>query len=166
MDFLRRCAHGIERFLDLVTLVIFCVITGSIVIQVFARYVLNSPTAWSEELARFLMAALTMFGSAAVIRREGHIAVTILVDRLHGPVLAAVTLIRDTLVIAMAGILVWYGYGLAVIGQRQMSPGIEMPMAYPYAAIPIGAFFIAVLVLLSRILPPDPETDTGEGDTA
>jgi TRAP-type transport system small permease protein len=150
---LGRVADGIERFLDYATLLIFCVITGSIVIQVFARYVLNSPTAWSEELARFLMAALTMFGSAAVIRREGHIAVTVLVDRLSGPVLWTVNLVRDVLVIGMAGTIAWYGFGLAMIGRRQLSPGMEIPMAYPYAAIPIGAFFIGILLLLSRIAP-------------
>ena len=133
----------------------------SIVIQVFARFVLNSPTAWSEELARFLMVAVTMLGSATLMRKEGHITVTVLVDRLSGIPLLIVNLIRDVLIIGMAGLLTYYGVGLAQIAKRQVSTGMEIPVSIPYAAIPIGSFFIGVMLLLSRIAPATDTSDEG-----
>ena len=151
MPIFNKISRILERFLDYVTLVIFCTMVAAIVIQVFARFVLNSPTVWSEELARFLMVALTMFGSAAVIGREGHIAVTVLMDRLPNPLMHAVLLLRDVLLIGMAGILTHAGFGLAVIAKRQVSTGMEIPMYVPYAAIPIGSVFIAVMLLLNRL---------------
>ena len=153
MAFLRRLADGIEEFLDYVTLLFFVVITVSIIVQVFARYIFHNPLPWPEEVARYLMCGLTMLGSASVIRREGHINVTLVTDRLSGLPLYVVNLISDVLVFTMAGYLTWYGYGLMVIGHRQVSAGAEIPMSLPYAAIPLGGFFIAVMILLNRIAP-------------
>lgn len=167
MSIARRIAEWLQRFLDNVTLFCYFVMVTSIVIQVFARFVLNSPTAWSEELARFLMVAVTMLGSATLMRKEGHITVTVLVDRLSGIPLLIVNLIRDVLIIGMAGLLTYYGVGLAQIAKRQVSTGMEIPVSIPYAAIPVGSFFIGVMLLLSRIAPaPDtPTTDTPATDT-
>jgi TRAP-type C4-dicarboxylate transport system permease small subunit len=158
-----RLARGIETLLDSVLFFLFCIMVGSILIQVFARYVLNSPTAWSEELARFLMAAVTMLGSATVIRREGHIAVTVLVDRLPRPLASLIALLRDALVIWMAGSLVYYGIGLTQVAGRQVTTGMEISMAYPYSAIPVGSFFIALMLLLARLTAGTGVRPTREG---
>jgi TRAP-type C4-dicarboxylate transport system permease small subunit len=161
MNVVGRIAKWLQQILDYLTLICYFVMVVSIVIQVFARYVLNSPTPWSEELARFLMVAVTMLGSATLMRKEGHIAMTALVDRLSGKALLVVTLIRDVLIIGMAGLLTYYGIGLAQIAKRQMSTGMEIPVSIPYAAIPIGSFFIGIMLLLSRIAPTTDTNDEG-----
>lgn len=164
MQKLLNLQRFLERLLDYTTLLIFSVMVVSIVIQVFARFVLQSPTVWSEELARFLMVALTMFGSAAVIGREGHIAVTVLTDRLSKPLQEIVFFIRDILLIGMAGCLTYYGVGLALIAKRQLSTGMEIPMYLPYSAIPIGSAFLAVMLLLNRIVTKTEESQDEGGE--
>ena len=89
-----------------------------------------------------------MVGSAAVIRRDGHISVTILVDHLSAPLAHAIGLLRDGLVLIMAGAIAYYGF--ALIGGRRASPALEISMYYPFLAIPVGAVLIAVLLLLKR----------------
>lgn len=145
-----RVADAVERLLDALLLLAIAVMVVSICWQVFGRFVLNHSPGWTEEVARFLMAWITLLGSAAVLRRRGHIAVTFVVDLLPRPVALAVGLLRDLLILVMAGALGWYGYAFAMIGGRRDSAALEIPMFYPYLAIPVGAALIALLLLLSR----------------
>ncbi|MFW6077077.1 MAG: TRAP transporter small permease [Hyphomicrobiales bacterium] len=146
-----RTASAIERILDAVLLVALMVMVASIAYQVFGRYVLDHAPGWTEEVARFLMAWLTMLGSAVVIRSEGHIAVPVLADALPPTLREAVRWLRDTIIVTMAGALVWYGYGYALIGGRRSSPALEISMYWPGLAIPVGAAFIAFLLVLHRL---------------
>ncbi len=145
-----RIADAVERLLDSLLLAAIAVMVVSICWQVFGRFVLNHSPGWTEEVARFLMAWITLLGTAAVLRRRGHIAVTFVVELLPRSVALAVGLLRDLLILAMAGALGWYGYAFAVIGGRRDSAALEIPMFYPYLAIPVGAALIALLLLLSR----------------
>ena len=146
-----KVATAIERSLDALLLVALAVMVASIAYQVFGRYVLNHAPGWTEEVARFLMAWITMLGSAAVIRAEGHIAVTVLADALPPRLREPVRWLRDAIIITMAGALVWYGYGFALIGGRRASPALEISMYWPFLAIPIGATLIAFLLVLRRL---------------
>ena len=156
----RRIAAILNRVLEVTLVIALSVMVLSICAQVVGRYVFNDAPGWSEEVATFLMAWITMLASAALLGRNGHIAVTILIERLPTPVARGLYWLRDSLIIAMSGFLVYYGVQLAVIGDRRQSPALEISMAYPYMAIPLGAGLIAFLTLLYRI---DANT-TAEGD--
>lgn len=146
-----KIAGTIERILDAVLLAALAVMVASIAYQVFGRYVLNHSPSWTEEVARFLMAWITMLGSAAVIRSEGHIAVTVVAEALPPRLREAVRWLRDVIIITTAGALAWYGYGFALIGARRASPALEISMYWPFLAIPVGAAMIALLLVLHRL---------------
>lgn len=148
---MRTLAAWAGRLLDSLLLCLFVVMVAAIVWQVFARYVLEEPTAWSEELARYLMVWVTMLGSAHVIGKDGHVAVTVFVDALPGAAQRALALLRDALLLVLTGALAWYGYGFAMLGGRKVSTGLELPMTYPYLAIPVGAALIALALLAQRL---------------
>lgn len=143
-------ARRIERALDLFLLGALGLMVVSICIQVAGRYIFGHTPSWTEEVARFLVAWVTMIGSALIIRREGHIAVTVAFDALPEGLRLAVGWVRDSLILMMAAALAYYGYAFATLGGRRDSPALEIPMYYPYLAIPVGAALIAVLLVLSR----------------
>lgn len=144
----------VENLLDKLLITLFLVMVVSIVWQVIARYFLASPTIWSEELARFLIVWVTMLGSAYVLEHGGHVAVTLFAEMMPEPVQRMLDWLRDTIIIAMAGGLAYYGYGFAVSGARRMSTGLGVQMSYAYAAIPIGAVLIAFFLLTRRMAGP------------
>lgn len=145
----------LSTVLEAILIVIFAVMVFAIVYQVFARYVLESPTVWSEELARFLMVATTMLGSALVIGRGGHVDVTVFVELLPHPAQKALAIVRDLLIVTMGGVLAYYGYGFALAGGRRISSGMNVPMVYPYTSIAVGGALIAIFVVLRRFAGPD-----------
>lgn len=152
---MRKLARAVELLLDRFILVIFAVMVFAIVWQVIARYVLQQPTAWSEELARFLLVWITMLGSALVLTKDGHVSVTVFVDLLPAPFRRFFAIVRDLLIVGMAGILAYYGYGFALAGQRRTSSGLDMPMLYPYAGIALGGLLIGVFVILRHVRAED-----------
>ncbi|MEX2518064.1 MAG: TRAP transporter small permease [Paracoccaceae bacterium] len=143
-------ARAIERALDVFLLIAISMMLVSICIQVAGRYLFGYAPSWTEEVARFLVIWVTMVGSAVMLRRGGHIAVTVAVDALPRRLGLAVGWLRDALILIMAGALAYYGYMFAVIGGRRDSAALEIPMYYPYLAIPVGAALIALLLTLSR----------------
>jgi TRAP-type C4-dicarboxylate transport system permease small subunit len=144
-------ARLLERLLDGLMAVALVVMLGSMLYQVFGRYVLDHAPSWSEELARYLMVWLTMLGSAAVLRSGGHISVTTLTDSLPPRALAVVLGLRDAALVATSGILAWWGMLFAEMNGVQESAAMEIPMSVPYAALPAGALLIVVIVLLARL---------------
>ncbi len=148
---MERAMNAIERLLDRVLLAMFAVMVAVTVWQVFARYVLQAPTIWSEELARFLMVWVTMLGSAYVIRTGEHVSVTVFIDLLPRRARLAVDFVRDGLTIALMGMLAWYGATFALLGARRISTGLNLPMTYAYFAIPAGAALIALFLLARRM---------------
>lgn len=151
MHRLTRIATRLEAGIEILGVIILLVMLGVTSFQVFARYVLEAPTFWSEELARFLMAWLTMLGSAALIRGDGHIAVDYFVNRMPPNGRRVARFLSDTLTLATCGLLAYYGAQLVSLGARTTSSGLGVQMAYPYLAIPLGAVLIAVVLLVSRI---------------
>ena len=146
-----RLAAAIERILDVLVAAALVVMVAAMVHQVFGRYVLGRAPSWSEELARFLMIWLTMLGAAAVLRGGSHISVTVLTDRLP-PRLARVALaLRDAVMVATCGGLVWWGIEFARLNGAQESAALEIPMTIPYAALPAGMALIVLMVLAARL---------------
>jgi TRAP-type transport system small permease protein len=144
------CATILERMLDVLSGTAVAVMAGAMFYQVFGRYVLSHAPSWSEELARYLMVWLTMLGSAAVVRAGGHITVTTLTDALPPALQRVVLAVRDAALVSTCGVLAWWGTGYAALNGAQESAGMEIPMSIPYAALPVGAALIVVLVLLAR----------------
>src|SRR5690606_34736795 len=82
-------APGLIRFTDAATSLSagisalgLLAMIGVICYEVFARYVLNSPTSWVAEIAAYLLVAIAFLGLAAAQRAKAHIRVELLLGML------------------------------------------------------------------------------------
>lgn len=119
--------------------------------QVLARFVFHVPQAWSEVLVRTLMiwAAFLALGTAY---QKG---VMVAVDVLHRLVPSAVRLVLEAVVlvanVAVLSIGFWYGIKMAQRVSSQIIAGLDISIAWGYAAIPVG-FAIALLSVIRLFL--------------
>jgi len=157
-------AQAIERAIDVLLGIGIGVMVVALVWQVIGRYVFGHAPGWSEELARYLMLWITMLGSAAALRGGGHLSVTSLVDVLGPRALAVVLALRDAVMVAACGLLAWQGLLFAQLNGVQESAAMEIPMSLPYAALPVGAALIVVMVLLARLLGRPFATQPGSAE--
>jgi TRAP-type C4-dicarboxylate transport system permease small subunit len=149
MRVLESLSRGCNTVSKLLLVVMSTVMTVVILLQVFLRYVMKASLPWSEELARYLMVWIGLMGASLATHEGRHVGVTLLVDRTRGAV-------RNSLMgIALLGVL-WFLWLMTSEGVRlvqniwlQRSPAMNIPMVIPYAAIPLGAIFMMIHVVLA-----------------
>src|SRR5699024_2859783 len=69
----------VETYLATVALVVF---TCLVVFQVIMRYIFNSPTSWSEEIAEFALAWFVYLSGSYAVRYQRHVKFNVPVDLL------------------------------------------------------------------------------------
>lgn len=142
---LKRFCDGLARVTAVVSVACLLVMTVSIMINVFYRYVLNMPLAWPPELARFMMVAVTLLASSLAMRSGAHVGVSILVLRLPIRLQAWLFSLNSLLILGFLLILLWYGFDLAFSeGPRQTAPSLGVSMMFAFIPLPLGALLMII----------------------
>lgn len=134
--------------------------------QVFARYVLQSPSSVTEELARFLLIWIGLFGAAYAYRMDSHLGLDILTNRMNPKNQRFAALFSNLTVLFFSAYVMILG-GLSLVGltmdPSQISASLEIKMGYIYLAVPISGGLISIFALekiyLSFINPINKITD-------
>jgi len=153
-------AMRIERSLDVALGLMLLTLALALFYQVFGRYVIGRAPAWTEEVARMLVAWMAMLGTGACLRNGGHVAVGVLVNSVTPRVRLILLAIRDIAVMATAGVMGWAGVRFAMLNADQESAALEIPMSIPYSAMAVGAVLIALVLSLARLGGQTPAVDS------
>lgn len=102
-----------EAFEDYISLVIFWGLSFVVFLQFFTRYALNSSLGWTEEIARVLLVAVSLMGSALAIRKNSHISVEFFYRYLSPRGGRIISTIVDLLRVAFFVVLIIAGHRLA-----------------------------------------------------
>jgi TRAP-type C4-dicarboxylate transport system permease small subunit len=117
-------------------------------IGVVMRYLFGVGAQWPEPIAILLMVVFTFIGAAAAYRAGGHIAVTMLVDRLPPAAQRVLRHLVDVLMLAVCLFVVWYGARLAWETMGQSIAELPwLPVGVTYLAIPLGSLATLLFVL-------------------
>jgi TRAP-type C4-dicarboxylate transport system permease small subunit len=127
------------------------IMTALVLTQVVLRYGFKAPLVWVEEASIFLMIWMTFVGAGVALRRGGHVAMTIIVERLPRAVARALWYVSHAAVFGFAGVLAWQGWLLALSVQGQRSPALEVSMLWPYMVMPLGAAFMASQIVAAAV---------------
>lgn len=140
----------------------------NVVWQVFTRFVLQTPSSYTEELARYTMIWLGLLGAAYCAGRRSHLALDLLPGALHGARRRALEVLIEGIILIFAlavlvgggGRLVWISLQLG-----QTSAALQIKLGYVYLALPLSGLVIAgyaALALVDALCGRDP----GKGDPA
>lgn len=146
-----RTANHLSTLLNFIIGIMMGVMCAVTAWQIFARYVLNDASSWSEEVARIMMTWMVMIGCATVINTGGHVTVTACIDRM-GPRLRSVSLwIRDIAMFLTLCAILWAGLQFASLNAVQLSAALSIPLSWIYAALWIGAVLMLVMLVLVHL---------------
>jgi TRAP-type C4-dicarboxylate transport system permease small subunit len=136
--------------LDYVTLAVFWGLATVVFLQFFTRYVLNDSLAWTEEIARYLLIAVTFLGAASAVRRRSHIAVELFHRYAPGGTLRWLLSLIDLISLAFFALLAWRCVELAQ-RTRQMMVSIDVPKAWLYWGVAGACALMAVFALVAFV---------------
>ena len=124
------------------------VIVVTVFVNVVGRYFLHAPLRWSDEVAQYLFVWLSYLGALVALVRGRHYSVSNLVDALPRRLRLAMQVFSDLLVIAMLGVLVWFGWALVDRLSFQTSTALRLPIYYVYSALPLTSLLMALVILV------------------
>jgi tripartite ATP-independent transporter DctM subunit len=136
--------HAVELPAALLVLAEICILSAG----VFARFVMNAPLVWSDELAGILFLWLAMLGSVIALQRGEHMRMTALVNIL--PARSAM-LLQAITTGAVALFLVLLLPNAGEYAQQQeviTSPALGLSDMIRTAALPTGTALMLVACLL------------------
>jgi TRAP-type C4-dicarboxylate transport system permease small subunit len=118
--------------------------------NVVGRYAFAKPIFWAEEAMVFIQVWCVLIGAALITQAHKHLRMDAIASLAPPGVRRILDLITMG-IMASIGFLIAAVSALVVFGMiesDQRSVALEIPMALPYAALPIGFFLIALLALL------------------
>ena len=157
---MRRISQIADKISDLlakwvlgVVIVLTALMTITVLLGVFFRYVLLRPLGWTEELARYLMIWSALLAVSVGIRYNEHVGITLLIQKLPYKLARIVRFVTQLLILLFLYELMVRGYVMTVKGANQLSTGLGISMAWALASVPVSAFFAfvqEVLVILKE----------------
>jgi TRAP-type transport system small permease protein len=147
---------AIDRLMELLVALIFAGMVAVGSWQVFSRFVLNFTPSWSEEIQIFGHIWLVFLAIPIAYRRGAHITVEA-IRRILSPWMSkALDLLIELLWIGFAVATAYYSYGVSLVTRNSVSPGLEIPMSYPYYGMILGSTYLLLVVI--RRLAGEPPT--------
>jgi len=143
MDTVKKVFNNIEEY---IVVILLAVMTAVVFWQVVCRFVLKVSLPWSEELSRYILVWASFLGASIGVKRGAHIGVEALVMVLPKSVKTIVRYLG--VIISVIFCVVVFNGSLGIIQKQivnhQVSPAMQIPMWWAYAALPAGAFLMAI----------------------
>ena len=125
----------------LLAMVALVTMASLVVIAVIMRYALNIPLHWSDEIIGYLNVIVITMTIGLVTRREEHLTVTLVFDKLSEVRKSAARCLFSTGALIFLSVVCWQGYRLVaytfIFDERSMSL-MRFPVTYPYALFAIA----------------------------
>ena len=151
---------AIDRAVEMLTATIFAMMVTIGAWQVFSRFVLNSTPSWSEEVQIFGHIWLVFLAIPIAYRRGAHITVEAIRRIMPFWMGKALDLTIEFLWIGFAVATAYYSYRVSLVTGNSVSPGLEIPMSYPYYGMILGSLYLLLVILrrmFGELTPADPD---------
>lgn len=147
MSVLEQIKYKIDKCLFYVLFIIVAAMLFCVSLQVFSRYLLKAPVVFTEELVRFLLIWLGLLGGAYTFGVKGHIALTLVLDKLDNinipNIKTYINILIDVIVLFLAVfVLIIGGTKLISVTHNQVSSVMLIPMWCIYIVTPISGLII------------------------
>ncbi len=125
--------------------IIMAVMVLNVLWQVFTRFILNNPSSFTDELARYLMIWVGVLGAAYVAGKNMHVAIDVISNKMTPKNQQKLNVFVHSIVILFSLLVLVIGglrlvYITAVLNQN--SPALHIPLAVVYAVIPLSGLLI------------------------
>ena len=135
----------LQWFNDNFEMVICCmaliIVSVSVMIQVFCRYVLNNALSWPEELSCYAMIWYSMVGIGYATQKGQHLKMDAFINLLPEKARAFFNLLADIALFGFFVYIVRYGVECVLLSMRegQLSPAMRLPMWIVQFSLLLGA---------------------------
>ena len=136
----------IDKALEWMLVFLMSVLVLDVLWQVASRYVMNSPSSYTDELAGFLLIWVGLFGAAYVAGKREHLAIDLLLQRSSDKRKRKLEIAISVIVILFAIVVMVIGGSWLVYTRFYLSvksAALGLPLGVVYLVLPISGLLIA-----------------------
>ncbi|MCC8026330.1 MAG: TRAP transporter small permease [Clostridium sp.] len=154
---------GLKKILSYITkveyaimIVTFAAMVIAYFISVVNRNIIKASMPWTEEIALYSMTYMALLGTEVGLRDGTQVAVTAVIDKLHGVVKRLVSVVEQMVLEIFSFVMLKAGTALFLkqIQTGQTTPVLKLPMAAMYFSLVLAfglIFVIQAVVLVEKI---------------
>lgn len=143
---MRAAANALNKGLGILLSFLMGAMVLDVTWQVITRFVLKSPSSFTEELAGFFLIWIGLLGAGYAFYTKAHLGIDVLTYKLGGLKKKVVEILANGVILVFAVLVMMIG-GLRLMGLafalHQVSPAAGIKMGYVYSAIPLSGILIA-----------------------
>jgi len=142
---MKKIRTSVDKIVERLLIAILGIMVLNVLWQVFTRYFTDTPSSFTDELARYLMIWLGILGAAYVAGKNEHVAIDFFAKKFSEKRQLFLTRFISIAVLSFAF------FGMVVGGSRlvyittkleQFSPSLKIPLAVVYGVIPLSGILI------------------------
>ena len=143
----RALDHLVEAACAVVTLAL----AATVFVQVFNRFVLQTPLAWSEDLAMLLFQWMVFLGAALGVKRMRHFGIGLLVQRFPARARHALELVVPLIMAGVAFIMVAQGISLLSLNVARRYGTMNLSYTWAFLPIPVSGLLILFYLIQHEV---------------
>ena len=135
----------VDKMLEKLLILLMSILVIDVLWQVTSRYILSSPSSFTDELAGFLLIWVSLFGAAYVTGRKEHLAIDLLLQKSSPKnkirlelFIHIVIFLFSFFVLVVGGI--WLVYSRFILSVK--SAALQLPLGYVYIVLPVSGLII------------------------
>lgn len=142
---------------DIVGVLLFTVAFLGFVVQVFFRYVMNSPILWTEEVTMIAFVWTVFWSAAFMVNIRDHVTFDVVYEIVPPQVKRAMAIFAMIVLIIAFALLIPATWDYLTFLLRKKSPVLRLPMTWIYACylLFVVNFTIQALWRLWKLFTPD-----------
>lgn len=131
----------VDLVLKWVLVFLMAVITLNVLWQVFTRFIMQEPSSYTEELARYMLIWIGILGASYVAGQKMHLAIDLLSTKLNNVKKSYLEIGIQSLIFAFSLFVMVVG-GVRLVNitltSNQISAALQIPLGYVYTVLPIS----------------------------
>jgi len=140
----------IDKSLEVFLMILLVLLVIDVSWQVASRYLLKSPSSFTDELARILLIWVGILGAAYLTGKQMHLAIDVVINKFSIKGRKIVNYFINISILGFALLVMVIGginlmYMLLTLGN--ISPALSLPVGYIYSVIPISGILIVYYCL-------------------
>ena len=154
MKDMMKFQHKLNRVLEVFLVILMSVLVIDVLWQVFSRYLLSSPSSFTDELAGFLLIWVGLLGAAYVAGRQEHLAIDILIQKSPPERQRKLQYLIHSLIFLFALFVMFVGGAILMYTRfvlQVKSAALQLSLGYVYIIIPISGLIIMFYEVIHMI---------------
>ncbi len=134
-----------NKVLEVILIIFTSVLVIDVLWQVISRYVLNSPSSFTDELAGYLLIWVSLLGASYVSGKQEHLAIDILLQKSNPKRQRILKIIIQAVILGFSGSVLVIGGAWLVYTRFYLevkSAALELPLGYVYIILPLSGLII------------------------